>query len=100
MILQAGTMPTVLQQLCNLPLPYFCNPELSALLFPTLLACCWENEENKAILQQELSYSVGFFFMKGVIVGSFMFKLDVYSVADLTKPSVWATRNLPAPLIK
>ncbi|XP_063241085.1 S phase cyclin A-associated protein in the endoplasmic reticulum isoform X2 [Bacillus rossius redtenbacheri] len=58
MMIQSGYMPTVLQQLCNLPFPYFSQPELSALLFPTLLACCCGNHENRAILEQEVSYQL------------------------------------------
>jgi len=59
MMIQSGYMPTVLQQLCNLPFPYFSNPTLSAVLFPTLLACCSDNQQNRAILEQEVSYQVG-----------------------------------------
>uniref|UniRef100_A0A1B6E2L9 S phase cyclin A-associated protein in the endoplasmic reticulum N-terminal domain-containing protein n=1 Tax=Clastoptera arizonana TaxID=38151 RepID=A0A1B6E2L9_9HEMI len=58
MILQSGFMPTVLQQLCNLPFEYFSDPSLTSLLFPTLLACCHNNSDNRVILEQELSYQL------------------------------------------
>lgn len=58
LMLQSGGMPTVLQQLCNLPFGYFSKPELSQILFPTLLACCKDNPCNKLILEQELTYQM------------------------------------------
>ncbi|GAB6032468.1 Sentrin-specific protease 3, variant 2 [Chamberlinius hualienensis] len=54
-VIQSGHMPTVLQQLCLLPFPYFGDPNLITVLFPTLIASCYENLENSAILEQEVS---------------------------------------------
>lgn len=54
-IVQAGQPPTVLQQLCALPFQYFSDPRLVAVLFPTLIACCYNNKDNTDILEQELS---------------------------------------------
>ena len=58
LIVQSGHQPSVLQQLCNLPFPYFSQPKLKAVLFPTLLACCHENKENTGILSQEMSWTL------------------------------------------
>jgi hypothetical protein len=63
MMIQSGYMPTVLQQLCNLPFQYFSNPSLSCLLFPTLLACCSGNQQNRDILEQEVSYQVNYLYV-------------------------------------
>ena len=57
-IVQSGSQPSVLQQLANLPFQYFSQPELKAVLFPTLLSCCHASQENSAILQQEMSWQL------------------------------------------
>ncbi|RWS16308.1 S phase cyclin A-associated protein in the endoplasmic reticulum-like protein, partial [Dinothrombium tinctorium] len=53
--IQSGHRATIVQQLCSLPFEYFSNPCLSRILFPTLISCCFNNEENKAVLKQEMS---------------------------------------------
>lgn len=54
-LIQAGQRPTVLSQLCSLPFLYFSDSELTDILFPTLIACCYNNSSNKTILEQEMS---------------------------------------------
>ncbi|XP_005995698.1 S phase cyclin A-associated protein in the endoplasmic reticulum isoform X1 [Latimeria chalumnae] len=54
-ILQTGRHPTVLQKLCQLPFQYFSDPRLIKVLFPTLIAACYNNPQNKVILEQEMS---------------------------------------------
>lgn len=38
-----------------MPFEYFSDPNLMSVLFPTLICCCFENAENRAILEQEMS---------------------------------------------
>jgi len=57
-IVQSGSQPSVLQQLANLPFQFFSQPELKVVLFPTLLSSCHGNEENTAILGQEMSWKL------------------------------------------
>ncbi|XP_038079057.1 S phase cyclin A-associated protein in the endoplasmic reticulum-like isoform X2 [Patiria miniata] len=57
-LVQSGNTPTLLQQLCGLPFQYFSDPRLMAVLFPTLMACCFNNTANKIILEQEMSCSL------------------------------------------
>lgn len=52
---QTGRPPTLLQHLCSLPFQYFSDPRLRNVLFPTLIAACFQNEENKKIIEQEVS---------------------------------------------
>ena len=56
--MQSGHQPSVLQQLCNLPINYFSQPELKRVLFPTLLAACHDNEVNTGVLTEEMSFSL------------------------------------------
>lgn len=54
-IVQSGRHPTVLQKLCQLPFQYFSDPRLIKVLFPSLIAACYNNLQNKVILEQEMS---------------------------------------------
>lgn len=65
LILQsAGAGPSVLQQLCTLPFPFYGAPGLTSYIFPTLLAATHQNPEAMAILSCELSYQVSPSFYK------------------------------------
>ncbi|KAI7811838.1 S phase cyclin A-associated protein in the endoplasmic reticulum [Triplophysa rosa] len=54
-IVQSGRQPSVLQKLCQLPFQYFSHPRLIKVLFPSLICACYNNPQNKVILQQEMS---------------------------------------------
>ncbi|KAE8296306.1 S phase cyclin A-associated protein in the endoplasmic reticulum [Larimichthys crocea] len=54
-IVQSGRQPSVLQKLCQLPFQYFSHPRLIRVLFPSLISACYNNPQNKVILQQEMS---------------------------------------------
>nr|XP_043882276.1 S phase cyclin A-associated protein in the endoplasmic reticulum isoform X4 [Solea senegalensis] len=54
-IVQSGRQPSVLQKLCQLPFPYFSQRHLVKVLFPSLISACYNNPQNKVILQQEMS---------------------------------------------
>jgi hypothetical protein len=64
-IVQSGQQPSILQQLCNLPFVYFSQPDLKRILFPTLLSCCHDNEENTGILTEEMNWQLIDDFLKG-----------------------------------
>ena len=69
-VIQSGQPPSVLQQLCQLPFQYFCDPRLSAVLLPSLIASCYQCQDNRVILEQELSASIlaGYIEVSDVIV--------------------------------
>uniref|UniRef100_A0A4W3HN00 S-phase cyclin A-associated protein in the ER n=1 Tax=Callorhinchus milii TaxID=7868 RepID=A0A4W3HN00_CALMI len=52
---QSGRHPTVLQKLCQLPFQYFSDQRLIKVLFPALITACYNNPQNKVILEQEMS---------------------------------------------
>lgn len=54
-IMQSGRQPSVLQKLCQLPFQYFSHPHLIKVLFPSLISACYNNQQNKVMLQQEMS---------------------------------------------
>uniref|UniRef100_A0ACB8E521 Uncharacterized protein n=1 Tax=Sphaerodactylus townsendi TaxID=933632 RepID=A0ACB8E521_9SAUR len=55
-IVQSGRHPTVLQKLCQLPFQYFSDPRLIKVLFPTLIAACYNNpHETRLSWKQEMS---------------------------------------------
>ncbi|XP_073068329.1 S phase cyclin A-associated protein in the endoplasmic reticulum isoform X3 [Manis javanica] len=54
-IVQSGRHPTVLQKLCQLPFQYFSDPQLIKVLFPSLIAACFNSRQNKTILEHEMS---------------------------------------------
>lgn len=67
-VVNCGVQPTILQQLTSLPFAYYSNPQLTNILFPTLIACCYENDFNFSTLEVEVSgnnlvtfLQVGFF---------------------------------------
>ena len=68
-IVQSGHQPSVLQQLCSLPFPYFSQLNLKRVLFPTLLACCYDNEVNMSILKEEMSWKLIDDFLHGPDTG-------------------------------
>ena len=45
-----GTSPTILQKLCSVPFEYFCDPAHMPVLFPTIIAATFSNEQNKGAL--------------------------------------------------
>ncbi|XP_076624289.1 short spindle 3 isoform X1 [Colletes latitarsis] len=54
----AGAGPSVLQQLCTLPFPFYGAPGLTSYIFPALLAATHRNPEATAILSCEMSYQL------------------------------------------
>lgn len=54
----AGAGPSVLQQLCTLPFPFYGDPRLLPYTLPVLLAATHNNSEAMAILSCEMSYEV------------------------------------------
>ncbi|XP_076900166.1 uncharacterized protein LOC143554243 isoform X2 [Bidens hawaiensis] len=54
-VLRWGKSPTILHKVCDLPFVFFSDPELTPVLAGTLIAACFGSEQNKGVVQQELS---------------------------------------------
>lgn len=54
-VLRWGKSPTILHKVCDLPFMFFSDPELMPVLAGTMVAACFGCEQNKDVIQQELS---------------------------------------------
>ncbi|KAK6925063.1 S phase cyclin A-associated protein in the endoplasmic reticulum, N-terminal [Dillenia turbinata] len=54
-VLRWGKSPTILHKVCDLPFVFFSDPKLMPVLAGTLVAACFGCEQNKGVVQQELS---------------------------------------------
>ncbi|KAE9601928.1 putative S phase cyclin A-associated protein in the endoplasmic reticulum [Lupinus albus] len=54
-VLRWGKSPTILHKVCDLPFIFFSDPELMPIMAGTLVAACYGCEQNKFVVQQELS---------------------------------------------
>ncbi|XAR50002.1 hypothetical protein NMG60_11004202 [Bertholletia excelsa] len=54
-VLRWGKSPTILHKVCDLPFVFFSDPELMPVLAGTLVAACLGCEQNKGVVQLELS---------------------------------------------
>ncbi|KAG1687950.1 S phase cyclin A-associated protein in the endoplasmic reticulum [Nymphon striatum] len=90
-VLQSGHYPTVLQQLCALPFHYFSDPVMTVILFPTLIACCHGNSDNKEILEQDMSSSL----LANFVEAQQFVKLQANLLPSKTAniPDRWAFQN-------
>jgi hypothetical protein len=64
-----GQSPNILQRLLSLPFSYFSMRPQRYVLFPTLIALCFENKRNLAILQQEVSQDMLIEFLDDLLLG-------------------------------
>ena len=56
----------LVERLCTLPVQYYMFPKLKAILFPTLVASCFEDELNTRILVENMSPQLLFNFVRDV----------------------------------
>ncbi|KAF5188640.1 S phase cyclin a-associated protein in the endoplasmic reticulum, partial [Thalictrum thalictroides] len=54
-VLRWGKSPTILHKVCDLPFVFFSDPELMPILAGTLVSACYGSEQNRDVVQQELS---------------------------------------------
>lgn len=83
----------MVQQLCSLPFEYFSDDSLKQLLFPTLIAACFQNGDNAAILKQEMSTT-----LLSEFIDSAMVSVQVKNLLDKTTHNDNQTIGKTAPL--
>ncbi|PKA59874.1 hypothetical protein AXF42_Ash015932 [Apostasia shenzhenica] len=54
-VLRWGKRPTILHKVCDLPFVFFSDPELTPILAGTFVSACYGSEQNRGVVQQELS---------------------------------------------
>ncbi|KAG1341990.1 S phase cyclin A-associated protein in the endoplasmic reticulum-like [Cocos nucifera] len=54
-VLRWGNSPTILHKVCDLPFVFFSDPELIPILAGTLVAACYGCDQNRGVVQLELS---------------------------------------------
>lgn len=74
-----------MQQLCSLPFEYFSDNRLMMILFPTLIVCCFNNDDNLNILKQEMSTVMLTKFIEKMIISSQIDQLDVEKRRNISK---------------
>eukprot|EP01105_Mastigella_eilhardi_P028873 TRINITY_DN9835_c0_g1_i2.p1 TRINITY_DN9835_c0_g1~~TRINITY_DN9835_c0_g1_i2.p1 ORF type:complete len:1137 (-),score=293.56 TRINITY_DN9835_c0_g1_i2:3462-6470(-) len=63
-----ATLSTLLQALCSLPFRFFADNVCKGVLLPTLLAICFGDEQNNAIMRRELSTKLLLSFLQQHVV--------------------------------
>lgn len=69
-VLRWGKSPTILHKVCDLPFVFFSDPDLMPVLAGTLVAACFGSEQNKGVVQQELSIEMLLSLLKSCKNGS------------------------------
>lgn len=75
-VLRWGKTPTILHKVCDLPFVFFSDPELTPILAGTLVAACYGSEQNKGVVQQELSTDMLLSLLKSCKQGLFTTQTD------------------------
>ncbi|UJR08302.1 hypothetical protein I4U23_012573 [Adineta vaga] len=81
-----GNRPTVLQQLSCLPFRYFVESKYMDRLFPTLIACSYDCDTTRAILQTEMSLELIANFIESKVVNEDDSKLIIISAFQMRFP--------------
>ncbi|MCL7027258.1 hypothetical protein MKW94_022041 [Papaver nudicaule] len=81
-VLRWGKSPTILHKVCDLPFTFFSDPELMPILAGTLVAACYGCEQNKDVVQQELSIDMLLSLLKSCKYGSSALQSDLSPPLD------------------